>query len=332
MQSRALSALQPTNILHIGNLFGALQPMVQAQKEHQTFLFVVDYHAITIPQDPAKLREAIYFATACYLAAGIDPNQTTIFQQSMVPEHTELAWILNCVAHLGELERMTQFKDKVKRVNKVKTDGVTVGLFDYPVLMAADILLYDTNVVPVGEDQKQHVELTRDLAERFNKKFGQTFTIPAPQIRQVGARIMGLDDPAHKMSKSSENSKSYISLMDPPEVIRKKVMAAVTDSGKGIVYDSKRPAIANLLTIMSLVTKRSFKEIEDDYLGQGYGDFKADLAEALVLYLSPLQAEINGWMANREKIKKILETGAEKARTIASKKLQEVKEKIGVLL
>ncbi len=328
MQSRALTALQPTNILHIGNLFGALQPMVGAQKEHETFLFVVDYHAITVPQDPEKLRQAILFATACYLAAGMDPNKTTIFQQSMVSEHTELAWILNCVAHMGELERMTQFKDKSKK----QKDGVTVGLFTYPVLMASDILLYDTNVVPVGEDQKQHVELTRDVAERFNKRFGETFVIPKPVIREHGARIMALDDPTSKMSKSAESAKSYISLMDEPDVIRKKIKGAVTDTEGGIVYDEKRPGVANLMEIMSLVTKRSFAEIENNYVGQGYGDFKSDLAEALVLSLTPLQAEINGWLKNEDELVKLLANGADRAREIASKKLAQVKEKIGVSL
>lgn len=328
MQSRALTALQPTNILHIGNLFGALQPMVEAQKEHETFLFVVDYHAITVPQDPAKLRQSILFATACYLAAGMDPKKTTIFQQSMVSEHTELAWILNCVAHMGELERMTQFKDKSKK----QKDGVTVGLFTYPVLMAADILLYDTNVVPVGEDQKQHVELTRDLAERFNKRFGETFVIPKPVIREHGARIMALDDPMAKMSKSAESVKSYISLMDEPDIIRKKIRSAVTDTEGGIVYDEQRPGVANLMEIMSLVTKRSFGEIENDYIGKGYGDFKSDLAEALVLYLTPLQAEINGWLKNEDELIKLLTNGADRARVIASKKLAQVKEKIGVSL
>jgi tryptophanyl-tRNA synthetase len=328
MQSRALTALQPTNILHIGNLFGALQPMVEAQKEHETFLFVVDYHAITVPQDPAKLRQSILFATACYLAAGMDPTKTTIFQQSMVSEHTELAWILNCVGHMGELERMTQFKDKSKK----QKDGVTVGLFTYPVLMAADILLYDTTVVPVGEDQKQHVELTRDLAERFNKRFGDTFVIPKPVIREHGARIMALDDPMSKMSKSAEAAKSYISLMDEPDVIRKKIRSAVTDTGGGIVYDTARPGVANLMEIMSLVTKQTFGQIENDYLGKGYGDFKSDLAEALVLYLTPLQAEITGWLKNEDELIKLLKNGADRARAIASKKLAQIKEKIGVSL
>ncbi len=324
---RALSALQPTNVLHIGNLFGALLPMVEAQKEFETFLFVVDYHAITVPQDPEKLRQSILFATAAYLAAGIDPKRTHMFQQSMVSQHTELAWILSCVAHMGELERMTQFKDKSA---KQKTEGTSVGLFTYPILMAADILLYDTAVVPVGEDQKQHVELARDLAERFNKRFGKTFTIPEPRIQKMGARIMGLDDPSKKMSKSAESPKNFISLMDEPGVIRKKIMSAVTDSGSTIAFDAKRPAISNLITIMSLVSKRSVQAIENDYEGKGYGDFKKDLAELLVLYLQPLQAEINGYLANQDALVKILQKGAKEAEVIAQAKMQIVRKQIGV--
>ena len=301
--------------------------MVEAQKEFETFLFVVDYHAITVPQDPEKLRESILFATAAYLAAGVDPKRTHLFQQSMVSEHTELAWILQCVSHMGELERMTQFKDKSA---KQKDAGITVGLFTYPILMAADILLYDTAVVPVGEDQKQHVELARDIAERFNKRFGKTFTIPEPRIQKVGARIMGLDDPIKKMSKSAESAKNFISLMDPAEVIRKKVMSAVTDSGSTIEFDLKRPALANLMTIMSLVGKQSVQAIEQTYAGKGYGDFKKDLAELLILYLEPLQAEIKGLLANRDELIKILEQGAAEAREIAQAKMQIVKANIGV--
>lgn len=324
---RALTALQPTNILHIGNLFGALLPMVEAQKEFETFLFVVDYHAITVPQDPEKLHTSILFATAAYLAAGVDPKRTHLFQQSMISEHTELAWILSCLSHMGELERMTQFKDKAA---KQKASGVSVGLFTYPVLMAADILLYDTSIVPVGEDQKQHVELARDLAERFNKRYGNTFVVPEPQIQKTGARIMGLDDPSLKMSKSATSPKNYISLMDTPDVIHKKVMSAVTDSGTTIEFSPKRPAIANLMTIMSLIGKRSMQAIENDYTGKGYGDFKKDLAELLVLYLTPLQAEINGWLANQDELIKILKCGADEARQHASAKMQVVRQQIGV--
>lgn len=326
---KALTAIQPTNILHIGNLFGALLPMVEAQRDSETFLFVVDYHAITVPQDPKKLNEAILFATACYLAAGIDPNKTILFQQSQVREHTELAWILECFAHMGELERMTQYKDKSKK----QTEGISVGLFTYPVLMAADILLYDTNLVPVGEDQKQHVELARDIADRFNKRYGaKVFTIPEPIMRKVGARIMGLDDPTKKMSKSAESRKNYISLMDPADVIRKKVMSALTDSGTTIEHNRTRPAVANLVTIMSLITGDTYATIKERYEGKGYGDFKKDLAEALVLYLEPLQAKIHGFLKHPDTLKEILEAGAARARAIAEKKMIQVRKTIGVSL
>mgnify|MGYP001560355630 FL=1 len=305
--------------------------MVEAQKEFETFLFVVDYHAITVTQEPEKLHENILFATAAYLAAGVDTKRTHLFQQSMVSEHTELAWILSCVAHMGELERMTQFKEKANKADGAeKHGGVSVGLFTYPILMAADILLYDTDVVPVGEDQKQHVELARDIAERFNKRFGKTFTVPEPRIQKMGGRIMALDDSNKKMSKSAESPKNYISLMDEPNVIRKKIMSAVTDSGSTIEFDVKRPAIANLMTIMSLVSKQSVQAIENDYQGKGYGDFKKDLAELIVLYLTPLQAEINGLLTNRDELIKILELGADEARLIAQAKMQIIRERIGV--
>lgn len=329
---RALTAIQPTNALHIGNLFGALLPMVAAQKDHETLLFIVDYHAITVPHDPKKLKQALLFATACYLAAGVDPKRTIVFQQSMVSEHTELAWILQTIAQMGELERMTQFKDKSQKEQGRKTAAVSVGLFTYPLLMAADILLYDTNIVPVGADQKQHVELARDLAERFNKRFGKTFVVPEPVIGKIGARIMGLDDPSHKMSKSASSPKNYISLMDEPNVIRKKIMSAVTDSGTTIEYDPQRPAVTNLMTIMSLVTKQSFEEIKKIYSGKGYGDFKKDLAEALVIYLQPLQAEIHGYLKHPDALVQILEDGARRARVLAQQKMALVRGRLGIQL
>lgn len=332
---RALTAIQPTNILHIGNLFGALLPIVEAQRDSQTFLFVVDYHAITVPQDPKKLNQAILFATACYLATGVDPKRTIVFQQSLVPEHTELAWILSCTAHMGELERMTQFKDKAKKQTTSTGSGpagVSVGLFTYPILMAADILLYDTNLVPVGEDQKQHVELARDLADRFNKKFGKTFVLPEPIVRKVGARIMGLDDPTKKMSKSAESPRNYISLMDPPEIIRKKVMSAVTDSSAIIEHDRRRPGVANLVTILSLLTGDSYATIKANYEGKGYGDFKKDLAEALIVYLQPLQAKIQGFLQHPDVLREVLEDGAKRARELAEKKMAQVRKNIGVYI
>jgi len=326
---RTLTALQPSGILHIGNYFGAIAPFVKTQSEGENFLFVVDYHAITILHNPKELRDNILFATATYLASGVNPKQTTIFQQSQVSQHVELGWILNCVARMGELERMIQYKDKAKG----KGQKVSVGLFDYPVLMAADILLYDTNIVPVGEDQKQHVELARDLAERFNRDFGETFTIPEPKIGKEGARIMGLDDPTKKMSKSAPSAKNYISLMDKDDDLRKKIMSAQTDSEPGITFDKKkRPGVSNLMTIMSLVTKTPIKQIEIDYTGKGFADFKADLAEATILYLKPLQAEIKTYLENEDELIKILKEGSERASEFAERKMEKVRERLGVTL
>jgi len=325
--SRVLTALQPTGLLHIGNYFGAIEPFLRLQEEgNENILFAVDYHAITVPQDPDTLRKNILFATAVYLAAGVDPTKTILFQQSSVPEHTELAWILNCVAHMGELERMTQFKDKAKG----KGESVTVGLFDYPVLMAADILLYDTEIVPVGEDQKQHVELARDLAERFNKRFGKTFVVPKPVIRKSGARIMGLDDPTKKMSKSAPSEKNYISLMDDEQTVLKKIKSAVTDSEGTIEYREDRKAIANLMTLYGLVTGQSMKQIEKDFDGKGYGDFKIALAKEISAFLSPMQEKINSLLKDPNHLYRTLDIGAQKARQLAAKKMIEVRKKIGV--
>lgn len=326
---RVLTALQPSGVLHLGNYFGAIEPFVKLQKTNENFLFIVDYHAITVPQDPRELRKNILFAAATYLSCGVDPNQTTLFQQSKVPEHTELAWILNCIARIGELERMTQFKDKAKG----KGQSVSVGLFDYPVLMAADILLYDTQIVPVGEDQKQHVELARDLAERFNKQFGETFTIPEPQIRKSGARLMALDDPSVKMSKSAASLKNYISLMDDEKTVEKKIMSAVTDSKATIEFDEEhRPGLANLMTIHALLSDQTVGDVEEQYKGKGYKDFKQDLTELTNLFLKPLQAEINGYLKNEDELIKVLKAGADKARPIAEKKMKTVRERIGVSL
>ncbi len=325
---RALTALQPSGLLHIGNYFGAMEPAIALQDEFNLAMFIVDYHAITVPQDPKELRKNILFATATYLAAGLNPEKTLLFQQSRVPEHTELAWILQCIAKMGETERMTQFKDK----SRDKGESVSVGLFTYPVLMAADILLYGTNVVPVGHDQKQHVELARDLAIRFNRDYGETFVVPEPRIRKEGARIMGLDDPTKKMSKSSPTPKSYISLLDDAETIQKKIKSAVTDSGSEVKAGADRPALTNLLTIFSLVTKRSIEDIEADYEGKGYGAFKADLADAVVAYLQPLQTRIQAGLENEALLIEILDRGAENARARAEETMKKVRANIGVTL
>lgn len=325
---KSLTAIQPSGVLHLGNLIGAIEPAVQLQETSELTMFIVDYHAITVPQKPVELRQNILFATAAYLGCGIDPNKTTMFQQSRISEHTELAWILNCIAKTGELERMTQYKDKAIG----KGESVSVGLFDYPVLMAADILLYDTQIVPVGEDQKQHVELARDLAERFNKQFGETFVVPEPKIRAEGARIMGLDDATRKMSKSASSAKNYISLMDESDVIRKKIMSAVTDSGTEIRTDRNRPAITNLLTIYSIVTGKSVESLELAYVGKGYGDFKKDLAEAVVSYLDPIRAKIEMYLKDETELKRILNDGAERAKKQAQFKMHRIRQKIGVTL
>jgi tryptophanyl-tRNA synthetase len=323
---KALTAIQPSGFLHLGNYIGAIEPAVRFQEETDLTMFIVDYHAITVHQEPKELRRNILSAAATYLACGIDPVKTMMFQQSRVSAHTELAWILQCAARMGEAERMTQFKDKAKG----KGESVSVGLFTYPILMAADILLYDTQVVPVGEDQKQHVELARDLAERFNKTYGDTFVIPEPRIRADGARVMGLDDATKKMSKSATSAKSYISLTDESDAIRKKIMSAVTDSGTEIRTDRNRPAITNLLTIFSVVTGRPIETLELAYVGKGYGEFKKDLAEAVVEYLAPIQTKISLLLADETELKRILEDGAKRANARAEFKMRIVRQKIGV--
>lgn len=324
---RILTALKPTNVLHLGNYFGAIEPFLEQQKTANTnFLFVADYHSITVPQNPDELRKNILFSVAAYLASGVDPKKTILFQQSRVPEHTELGWILNCIATMGETERMTQYKDKAR----VKGEVVSVGLFDYPILMAADILLYDTEIVPVGEDQKQHVEFARDLANRFNKRFGETFVVPKPVIRKSGARLMGLDDPTKKMSKSSPSPKNYISLLDDEKTVLKKISSAVTDSQSSIQFDSSRNGLANLMTIYSLVTKKTVAEIEKEFIGKGYGDFKKTLATHITSFLTPIQKNIHLYLKDESKLKDILETGSKKAQEIAKKKIVEVRKKIGI--
>ena len=325
---RVLTGIQPTNILHIGNYFGALKPAIELQREDDLFMMIVDLHAITVPQKPEQLQKNIAFATAAYLAAGIDPKKATLFQQSRVPAHAELGWLLQTVARMGELERMTQFKDK----SKAKGQNVSVGLFTYPVLMAADILLYDTQAVPVGEDQKQHLELTRDLAERFNRDFGQTFVIPKPIINIASGRILALDNPDIKMSKSAPSPKNYLSLMDDAETIRKKIKSAVTDSESGIAIDDARPGLKNLLAIFHLVTDEPMSEIATRYENKGMKSLKEDLAEALVTHLTPLQNSIQDYLKDPTQLERIVAAGSLKATEIAAKKVAEVKQKMGLSL
>jgi len=320
------SGVQPTNNLHIGNYLGAIRNWVELQKENECIFCVVDLHALTVYQKPEVLRQNILNVAKTYLAAGVDPKKSIIFVQSDVKEHTELAWVLNTIAKIGELERMTQFKDKAKQ----HAENINMGLFGYPVLMAADILLYNTNMVPVGEDQKQHVELTRDLALRFNKLYGETFVVPEPLIRKGGARVMGLDDPSKKMSKSATSTSNYISLLDDPEVARKKIMRAVTDSGSEVKGGSDKPALENLLTIYSLLSGKTVKDIEKEYAGRGYGDFKKGLADIVVGFLSEFQKKFNA--ISDDEVMKILEAGAKRANKLAAEKIKEVKNKIGLLV
>jgi tryptophanyl-tRNA synthetase len=318
------SGVQPTNNLHLGNYLGAIKNWVELQKDYNCFFCVVDLHAITVKQDPKILQQNIINTAKTYIALGIDPTKSTIFVQSDVKEHAELAWLLNTITKISELERMTQFKDKSAQ----HKNNINIGLFGYPVLMAADILLYDTEKVPVGDDQKQHIELTRTLAERFNNTFGKTFVIPEPVIKKDGARIMGLDDPTKKMSKTAASEYNYISLLDTPEKANKKIMKAVTDSGDEIKAETNKPALTNLLGIYSLLSGVSIKEIEQQHKGSGYGDFKKGLAKEVIKLLENFQTKFN--KISDDEIKKILESGAQKAKKIANKKIEEVKEKMGL--
>jgi tryptophanyl-tRNA synthetase len=324
MKKRIFSGAQPTGQLHIGNYLGALKNWVALQEEYESFYCIVNLHAITLPQDPKTLRQKTRDLARVYLAAGVDPERSTIFIQSDVPEHAELTWVLSCISRMGELERMTQFKDK----GKGNRERAGVGLFTYPVLMAADILLYQTDLVPVGQDQKQHLELTRDLAERFNRDYGEAFKIPEPYIPKAGANIKSLQDPAKKMSKSDENPNASIFLLDDPDAITKKVKRAVTDSGTDIRFDESRPAITNLLTIYHLLTGKSNEECEEHFEGKGYGHFKTELAEVVVEFLRPFQERVREY--DDATLDSILKTGADKARAIAADTLADVYRKMGI--
>ncbi|MEO8574329.1 MAG: tryptophan--tRNA ligase [Pyrinomonadaceae bacterium] len=324
MRKRIFSGAQPTGQLHIGNYLGALKNWVALQDEYESFYCIVNLHAITLPQDPKTLRQKTRDLARIYLAAGVDPVKSTVFIQSDVPEHAELTWVLSCISRMGELERMTQFKDK----GKGNRERAGVGLFTYPVLMAADILLYQTDLVPVGQDQKQHLELTRDLAERFNRDFGETFRIPEPYIPKAGANIKSLQDPAKKMSKSDENVAGSIFLLDDADTVTKKIKRAMTDSGTDIKFDETRPAITNLLTIFQLLTGKSNDECEQHFEGKGYGHFKTELAETVVEFLRPFQDRVKQY--DDSALDAILEAGAEKARGIAQETLADVYRKMGI--
>ena len=381
-KKRIFSGIQPSGNLHLGNYLGAIANWVKMQDEYESIFCVVDMHAITVPQDPEALRKKTIEVAKIYLASGIDPEKSSLFIQSHVPEHAELCWILNTIAKVGDLTKMTQLKDKAglvdadrfqesiesfalsssnngimeamrlmsspdtaKTAKEIASSAVLkflreayieplnksgVGLFDYPVLMAADIILYSTEVVPVGEDQIQHIELARDLAKRFNSRFGETFIIPKHFVKEEGMRIMGLDDPSKKMSKSAKSEYNYISLNDSEEVIRKKIRKAVTDSGSEIIYRDDKPALKNLINIYSLLSSKTNSEIEKMYIGKGYGNFKTDLAEVVVNFLKPLQEKMDAM--SDEMVLEVLREGAEKVRPIAKQKLDEVKKKVGFII
>jgi tryptophanyl-tRNA synthetase len=324
MKKRIFSGAQPTGQLHIGNYLGALKNWVALQDEYESFFCIVNLHAITLPQNPQILKQKTLDLARIYLAAGIDPAKSTVFIQSDVSAHAELTWMLSCVARMGELERMTQFKDK----SKGKSERAGVGLFTYPVLMAADILLYGTHLVPVGQDQKQHLELTRDVAIRFNRDFGETFIVPEPYIPPVGAKIMSLAEPEKKMSKSDTNAAGSIFLLDAADTVTRKIKRAVTDSGTEIKFDESRPAINNLLTIYGLLTGKTNAESEANFEGKGYGHFKTELAEVVVEFLKPFQTKVSEF--DESSLEKILTDGAEKAREIANETLKSVYEKMGI--
>lgn len=321
---RIFSGIQPSGNLHLGNYLGAIQNWVKLQNDFDSLFCVVDLHAITIPQNPEQLKNKILEVAKIYLAAGIDPQKSTIFVQSHVKEHAELAWILNTIAKIPELEKMTQFKDKATQ----HKENLNVGLFDYPVLMAADILLYDTDIVPVGEDQLQHVELARTLARRFNNNFGEIFKIPEAKIKKEGARIMGLDDPSKKMSKSAKSEYNYIALTDSPELIKKKISRAVTDSGSEIKATTDKPALTNLLNIYSLLSDKSIKDIEKEYNGKSYVQFKNGLAQVTIDFLSKFQQNFNN--LENEQVLSILQAGTQKAQQIAGNKINQVKKAVGL--
>jgi tryptophanyl-tRNA synthetase len=324
------SGVQPTSdSLHLGNALGAISQWVGLQDEFDAFFCVVDLHAITIPQDPEQLRRRTLVTAAQYLALGIDPSRCTIFVQSHVPAHAELAWVLGCFTGFGQASRMTQFKDKSQ---KEGTEATTVGLFTYPVLMAADVLLYDTDVVPVGEDQRQHLELSRDVAQRFNSRFPDTFVVPDVLIQKTTAKIYDLQDPTSKMSKSAASEAGLISLLDDPKVSAKKIRSAVTDSEREVRYDlAAKPGVSNLLTIQSAVTGTDIDKLVEGYAGRGYGDLKADTADAVVEFVTPLKAHVDELLADSAELESVLAAGAERAKDVSAKTLQRVYDRLGFL-
>ena len=322
---RVFSGVQPTGNIHLGNYLGALKQFVELQDDHECIYCIVDMHAITVPQDPKELRDHILDVAALYLAVGVDPKKSIVFVQSDVPGHAELSWVLTCNSYTGELSRMTQFKDKSKNKESAPT-----GIFSYPVLMAADILLYDTDIVPVGNDQKQHIELCRDIAIRINNKYKKTFVVPDGRFLKEGARIMALDDPTKKMSKSAENIHSRISLLDEPSKIKKSIMKATTDSDGVVRFDvENKPGISNLLNIYSVLSGMTVPELEAKYEGKGYGDFKKDLVEVVVEALAPIKERYEQ-IRHSDELIEILKDGAVRADAIAQKTMKRVKENFGL--
>lgn len=319
------SGIQPSGTITLGNYIGAMKQFTELQEEYDCYFCVVDQHAITVAQDKAELRKNIRSLAALYIACGIDPDKATLFIQSEVPAHAQAGWILQCVTYIGELERMTQFKDKSHG-----KEAVSAGLLTYPPLMAADILLYGTDLVPVGEDQKQHLELARNLAERFNKKYNDIFTVPEVRIPKVGARVMSLQDPLKKMSKSDENKKAFITLLDDPKVIEKKIKSAVTDSDGIVRFDrDEKPGVSNLLSIYSILEGTPIAELEERYDGKGYGDFKGDLAKVVVDAIKPIQDRYYE-LIDSEELDDILDRGAEKANRTAGKMLKKMEKAMGL--
>ena len=319
------SGMQATGNLTLGNYLGALKNFVTLQNEYETFYCVVDEHSITVRQDPAELRKRARNLLTLYIAAGLDPAKNCIYYQSHVSAHAELAWILNCFTYMGELNRMTQFKDKSAK----HADNINAGLFTYPVLMAADILLFQADVVPVGKDQMQHLEITRDIANRFNNIYGDVFTIPEPYIGKAGAKIMSLQEPDKKMSKSDENTNASIYLMDDPDTIMRKCKRAVTDSGSEVLYREDKPGVSNLIDIYRCCLNKSVEEVEREFDGKGYGDFKMAVGEAVVSVLKPLQDEFNRLSKDKAYIDAAIKENAEKAGYFANKTLRKVQKKIG---
>ncbi|MEU3261815.1 tryptophan--tRNA ligase [Streptomyces albidoflavus] len=327
---RVLSGIQPTaGSFHLGNYLGAVRQWVALQETHDAFYMVVDLHAITVPQDPAELRANTRLAAAQLLAAGLDPERCTLFVQSQVPEHAQLGWVMNCLTGFGEASRMTQFKDKSA---KQGNDRTTVGLFTYPMLMVADILLYQADQVPVGEDQRQHLELTRTLAERFNGTYGETFTVPGAYILKETAKIYDLQDPTAKMSKSAANPKGLINLLDEPKATVKKIKSAVTDTGSEIRFDrAEKAGVSNLLSILSTLSGATIAELEEKYTGKGYGALKTDLAKVMVDFVTPFRERTQAYLDDPETLDAILAAGAEKARAVAAETLAQTYDRLGLV-